>query len=849
MIRSPERKIAISITLVILSIITIAIFSYLQTKKTKAVSSRIHYTQNILKQLGDIYTSVVDHASATRNYVLSGDQQIIIVMQSSAADAKLRLERLVTTVKDKPVLKIQSDSLEKYISKRINFSNQIINAGKEKGLSAATALYETGSGRDYTNMVLLFIQRMLNSELILLETDEQKNTAGIRQLGYSLLALLGFILALIIIIVQKIRFDNATQKKITEKLKQFNTSLEEQVKIKTADIQKSEKQLETSEKNLRQVLSSATENFYVIDKNYVVLIINEVAQKNLMKAWNYPIKKGTNIFEHLPDENKEPVRKSFDRAFAGENVEYELNLCIEGLPSWLIVNYIPVTDEHGTITGAGVYTRDISERRKAEEVMKASEERYRSLIEQASDSIIITDDTGNFYEANSAFCNRFGYTKEEAAQLHVSQVIDAEHLKKMPIRFDLLKQGHSVLRERKMVHKDGTIIDVEANVKMLPDGRMLVIARDIRERKKTEEEKEKIRYTLNERVKELTTLYRTGQLLQKADKPSAALMEEVISIIPGGWQYPEITAARIKLGERIFATKNFAEGFAKQSSSFQNLNGEKGTIEVVYLEEKPNEAEGPFLAEERNLLNMLAEMLQIYFDRKWADEKIKQSYEETRLLASHIENIREEEKIKIAREIHDELGQQITGLKMDVSWIAKKLNGENELLYQKTKDVLALLDETVRSVRRIASELRPGMLDDLGLIAAIDWQSKEFEKRSGIKIIFDHPVKEFLTPTNISTGLFRIFQESLTNVARHASATEILVSIDKTLSEIILKINDNGKGFDVAHLSSKRTLGLLGMKERTMMMGGRCDIFSEPGKGTSVSVYVPSIESNIRQLN
>jgi signal transduction histidine kinase len=204
--------------------------------------------------------------------------------------------------------------------------------------------------------------------------------------------------------------------------------------------------------------------------------------------------------------------------------------------------------------------------------------------------------------------------------------------------------------------------------------------------------------------------------------------------------------------------------------------------------------------------------------------------------------VREEEKIKIAREIHDELGQQITGLKMDISWLSKKLEPENKALYEKTKDILSLLDETVKSVRRIASELRPGILDDIGLVAAIEWQSNDFQKRSGIKTKFNCSNKDLLTPPDISTGLFRIFQESLTNVARHANATEIVASITRTNNKIILEIKDNGKGFDVSTISHKRTLGLLGMKERTMIMGGEYKILSEKGNGTTVVVSVPLTE-------
>jgi signal transduction histidine kinase len=130
------------------------------------------------------------------------------------------------------------------------------------------------------------------------------------------------------------------------------------------------------------------------------------------------------------------------------------------------------------------------------------------------------------------------------------------------------------------------------------------------------------------------------------------------------------------------------------------------------------------------------------------------------------------------------------------------------------------------------------LLDDLGLIAAIEWQSEEFEKRSGIKTKFAHSLNDEVMPSRLSTGLFRIYQESLTNVARHAEAQNIIASLYQLHDDVILKISDDGKGFDAKEIAGKRTLGLLGMKERTMMMGGKYEIISEPGKGTTVIVSV-----------
>jgi signal transduction histidine kinase len=219
---------------------------------------------------------------------------------------------------------------------------------------------------------------------------------------------------------------------------------------------------------------------------------------------------------------------------------------------------------------------------------------------------------------------------------------------------------------------------------------------------------------------------------------------------------------------------------------------------------------------------------------------LDQSYQDIRQLASHLQDVREDERAAMAREIHDELGQQLTGLKMDFSWINKRpLVQEDDELRQKVVTIMNLLDTTIKTVRRIATDLRPSILDDLGLLAAIEWQSQEFSNRSGIATEFSSGMDEFQYAPAIAIGLFRICQESLTNVARHAAASKIRIMLEEGNGKILLTIRDNGKGFDTRKIGGKKTLGLLGMKERTLMMGGEFRIESLPGKGTTLMVTVP----------
>jgi PAS domain S-box-containing protein len=230
-------------------------------------------------------------------------------------------------------------------------------------------------------------------------------------------------------------------------------------------------------------------------------------------------------------------------------------------------------------------------------------------------------------------------------------------------------------------------------------------------------------------------------------------------------------------------------------------------------------------------------------EAKKAEEAQQQSYNQIRSLTSHLQNIREEERTHVAREIHDELGQKLTVLKLDVLSLHKTLSNDRAAT-QKLEDIIDLLDSTMQSVRKISTQLRPTLLDDLGLAAAMEWHLEEFEKRSGITTRFHQPPDELQFDDVVKTALFRIFQEALTNVARHSEATEVKVKLAEDKDQLVLLIQDNGKGFNKQKAVSGKTLGILGMKERAASRGWQFDIQSDPGRGTTVMVKMRSTEKN-----
>jgi signal transduction histidine kinase len=212
--------------------------------------------------------------------------------------------------------------------------------------------------------------------------------------------------------------------------------------------------------------------------------------------------------------------------------------------------------------------------------------------------------------------------------------------------------------------------------------------------------------------------------------------------------------------------------------------------------------------------------------------------EQLRELSARLQSVREEERTHLARVIHDELGQALTGLKMDVAWLQKHLDYPQPLLLQKTIAMSNLIDTTVQIVRRISTELRPGILD-LSLVATIEWQLQEFQTRSGIQGELINAPEETTLDIDGATTAFRIFQEILTNVARHAQATQVTVVLEESAGFLTLQVQDNGRGITDGEINSPKSIGLLGMQERARQQAGEIHFQGTPGQGTTVTVRLP----------
>jgi PAS domain S-box-containing protein len=376
-------------------------------------------------------------------------------------------------------------------------------------------------------------------------------------------------------------------------------------------------------------------------------------------------------------------------------------------------------------------------RKRAEEALAESEEKFRTFIEQSSEAIMLIDEQGTLIEWNRACEEMIGLKRDEIVGQH-----------SWDVQFRLA----------------------------------------IPERRTPE---------LHERLKSAGL-----EALQTGQAPFFQHVLEAEFCKPGGeHRYMEQVLFPIKTGQ----------GYRM------------GVISRDVTDRKRAESQREAVLEERERLL----------------EQVRAGQEQLRNLAGYLQAAREAERTLIAREIHDEFGQALTALKMDLAWLARQLPDDEPRLADKIKTMGGLLDATLETVRRVAAQLRPGLLDDLGLVEALQWQAQEFAEHTGIKCELRLGEAEIRLGRDLDTAIFRIAQESLTNVARHAGATKVRLEMEARPDGWLLTIQDNGRGITDGQLADPKSLGLMGMRERARAWGGDIVIQGIPGRGTTVSVYIP----------
>lgn len=605
--------------------------------------------------------------------------------------------------------------------------------------------------------------------------------------------------------------------------------------------------LKTQKDFYETILNSIPSDIAVFDSSHRYLFVNPVAVSDAeLRKWligktdeEYCIYKNKplSIFEDrrklFNDVKNSKVLKNWEEKLVKDDgtVEYHLR------------KLYPVLNAEGEMELGIGYAINITDLKKAQNSLIESEQRFKRIADNTPIPICNFDRDMNITYINQKFLDISGYTFDDVAKSdawpHFIYYPDAESTEKgrqewleaIENKWRNPKSKTPVL-ERTIVCKNGEhkIFEISFTVN---NKLVYAILNEVTERKKAE------------------------ALLFESEQRFKALAENM----------PIAIGSHHIDGEVMFLNKFFVETIGYTNEDIPTLSEwyirtqpNSETREILYnhwletvaayrrgeLQHVPD-IETSILCK-NGLVKTFSFLFSIYKDvvyimlvditeRKKAEKELLESHSQLRELASHLQKIREEERKYIAREIHDELGQLVTGLKMDISITKKKIEKQAPELGDKLTTIMEVTDEIIHTVRRIASELRPSILDDIGLDAALEWQAKEFEKRTGIKCIFFNEVKDIVVSMDVKSNLFRIFQESLTNILRHANATIVNASLINTGKALIFTIVDNGTGFNTDKAS--RTFGLLGMKERVIMINGIFELESEAGKGTKIEIKVP----------
>lgn len=525
-------------------------------------------------------------------------------------------------------------------------------------------------------------------------------------------------------------------------------------------------------------------------------------------------------------------------------VEYEVYRR-DGGTIWISESVRAVRNDHGQIEYYEGSIEDITERKRSEE----AHTQLAAIVECSYDAVISVA-RGCITSWNPAAERLLGYSVGEILGKPRTVLEPPGRRDEEDRMLDLVLQGerlHDVEAQR--VRKDGRIIDVSLTVFPVRDmaGHITAasaIVRDITERKRAEQERQKL---LKDR---LLLLESTGEGIYGMDLQGRCTFMNRAAASMLGYQSEHLLGK--PLHDLIHHSRPDGSRYPSEEcrvyDAFRNGQACQVDDEVLWRKDGtafPAQYSASPIMEDERIVGAVVTFTDIT-NRKRMEERLQRTLGELRTLSQRLDGIREEERTRIARELHDELGVRLTCLKLDLARLQSLIGGPGfprEQMEQKVRAMMAEVDATIASVQRLVVELRPGILDDLGLVAAIEWQCQDFEHRSGTRCVCKASQGAIDLDRAHATAAFRICQEALTNVARHAKATSVRVLVEQANGELLLEIQDDGQGITAEQLTDSASLGLLGMRERARALGGRLDIAARPGgKGTMVALRLPCSE-------
>ncbi len=502
---------------------------------------------------------------------------------------------------------------------------------------------------------------------------------------------------------------------------------------------------------------------------------------------------------------------------------------------------VPERAPDGSIYSVLNIARDITERRGAEQALRESEERYRATFDQAAVGVCQIKFDGSFERVNPRFCELSGYSRDELLKLKFSDITHPEDLSQsVQLVGELSQQQRNFFAiDKRYVRQDGSVMWAFSTVSLMrdPEGKpqsLIAIVEDISTRKETEE---KLRFQAH-------ILDNIGEavIATSSDGTVIYLNRRAESLY--GWPKAEAIGRQVMEIAVPETTRSEAEAVMQMMRRGDRSSGEyllrhrDGSTFPAFVSNS-------VLVDEKGEIQAIIGISTDVTERNRARQRLVDSEARLRALTGRLENSREEERTRIAREIHDGLGQLLTGLKMDLRWVENWLEKNHDPKLQPFLDRIVggteLTDEVIKAVQAIATDLRPSVLDTLGLAAALEFEARRFQERTGTECVVDGPPELPRLSQEVTTALFRIYQECLTNVARHSGATRVDAILEKGEGEVCLRVTDNGCGMADIERVAAESLGLVGITERVTLLGGQVSFSSTIGNGMTVKVRLPQL--------
>ena len=620
-----------------------------------------------------------------------------------------------------------------------------------------------------------------------------------------------------------------------DKLK-LEHELNNQVRNETIELKKTSHELKTLFENIDDV-------FFSVD-----MIQRKLVQisPSCEKIYGYSagdFLKNVNLwYDVVVEEDKKIVLRNYPDMHSGNHFTQEYRICKkDGAIRWLETKIAPTIDATGRLLRIDGLVSDITERKQNEQLLKESEAKYRSFFENSIDGILLTQTNGHILDANPAACSIFQMTKEEICRRGRSGLIDTKDPKFHAFLKERERKGN-VKGEITFIRKNGSKFFGEFSSAVFIDAlgttKTSVIIRDITDRIKANSQIEFEKRNRDALINSTDDLIWGVDTQMNLIAANQSFLQEM----------KKLTDIHLKPGDHLLLDKKFPKETVKAWEEFYKraLSGEAFIMQFHNLTPVESFSETSFHPIYKDeLITGASCFSRDITERKKAEEEIILKKNQLRALSNHLQFIREEERTSIAREIHDELGQQITSLKMDIDWIMHTQNNPDKATTLKLQKMLQLSDRLITTIRKISSDLRPAIIDDLGIIAALEWMCDDFSEKTGISCLFTSTIKERKFESNFSITIYRILQESLTNVMRHARAKLVTVSVSEDETELFLEVIDNGKGIQLENTRKVKTLGILGMKERAALLGGELSIAGKKNKGTHIKLRLPFKHENI----